>query len=234
MPAPLPTAEVPPSLTAIPGLWRGDQLSQPAAPGVPTGFHTLDRQLPGGGWPVGAFTEVLGHESGIGEMRLLLPALAILTRSGSTWFLITSPALARSPVLPNAASIAAAGIDLARIILIRPASETEALWSVEQILRAGIPGMVTAWLDRATAPQLRRLQLAAEDRQVADVVFALTRSLGNPPRPRCACASSRPRVAWRRMSSSGAARPRPPRCCSTCRCRSAAREGVNFQRQLPP
>ena len=43
---------------------------------VPSGFPELDRALPGGGWPQGALTELLSDEEGIGELRLLLPALA--------------------------------------------------------------------------------------------------------------------------------------------------------------
>ncbi len=46
-----------------------------AATGLPTGFSLLDAQLPGGGWPQGALTEILCDEQGFGEVSLLLPAL---------------------------------------------------------------------------------------------------------------------------------------------------------------
>ena len=38
---------------------RGDALAQVASPSVPTGFATLDAELPGGGWPTGCLTELL-------------------------------------------------------------------------------------------------------------------------------------------------------------------------------
>src|SRR5690349_8002204 len=57
-----------------PGIWRRGT----AAPSVdvqPTGLAELDAQLPGGGWPRGAVCEILVEQDGIGECRLLLPAL---------------------------------------------------------------------------------------------------------------------------------------------------------------
>jgi len=168
--APL-TAAVPPSLEEIAGLWRGDRLGHDEAAGIATGFAALDRELPGAGWPIGSLTEILTRQSGIGELRMLLPALARITQAGQTLFLITSPELARQPVLPNAPAIADAGIALTQVRIIRPASEREALWSLEQILRAGAPGAVLSWLNRATPAQLRRLQVAVKDRQVAPILF---------------------------------------------------------------
>ncbi len=62
-------------------IWRGTAPGW-AAPTVPTGFANLDAELPGGGWPSGALTEILGSCEGIGELGLLLPALARLTSAG--------------------------------------------------------------------------------------------------------------------------------------------------------
>ena len=59
-----------------PGIWRGDHLAQMADETLPTGYAELDEQLPGGGWARGALTEILLEREGIGELRLLLPALA--------------------------------------------------------------------------------------------------------------------------------------------------------------
>ena len=59
-----------------PGLWRASQIG--GAPGRTTasGFDVLDAQLPGGGWPHGVLTELLLPQPGVGELRLLAPALA--------------------------------------------------------------------------------------------------------------------------------------------------------------
>ena len=43
------------------------------------GFAALDRYLPGGGWPLGPLIEVFVERYGVGELSLLMPALAALT-----------------------------------------------------------------------------------------------------------------------------------------------------------
>src|SRR6266700_2898483 len=58
-----------------PDIWRGDSLSRAGTPAVPSGFPELDAELPGGGWPAGTLTEILPAHEGIGELRLLGPAL---------------------------------------------------------------------------------------------------------------------------------------------------------------
>ena len=52
-----------------PLVWRGDQLAA-SLDTISTGFADLDSELPGGGWPKGALTELLRDGEGIGEMRL--------------------------------------------------------------------------------------------------------------------------------------------------------------------
>ena len=70
-------------LTALhPGLWRASQIG--GAPGRVTasGFGALDAELPGGGWPHGVLTELLLAQPGVGELRLLAPALAAVAPLG--------------------------------------------------------------------------------------------------------------------------------------------------------
>ena len=70
-------------LTALhPGLWRASQIG--GAPGRVTasGFDALDAELPGGGWPHGVLTELLLAQPGVGELRLLAPALAAVAPLG--------------------------------------------------------------------------------------------------------------------------------------------------------
>src|SRR6266571_3469358 len=105
---------LPPELLHNPLLWRGDQLAR-IEHAVPSGFADLDDELPGGGWPQGALTELLLNEEGIGELRLLLPALQRLAQSGE-WIALVAP-----PHIPYAPAFAAAGIDPARIIVIETA-----------------------------------------------------------------------------------------------------------------
>ena len=61
-----------------PRLWRGHSQAH-AAPGLNSGYEALDRHLPGGGWPQSSLTEILVEHYGIGELRLLMPALAALS-----------------------------------------------------------------------------------------------------------------------------------------------------------
>ena len=59
-----------------PSLWRASQLAHANTRCVDTGHPALSKQLPGGGWPTGTLVDLLLQQPGIGEMRLLRPALA--------------------------------------------------------------------------------------------------------------------------------------------------------------
>src|SRR5262245_5471579 len=99
-------------------VWRGAAFSRPAAV-VPTGYAALDRELPGGGWPGGALTELLGAAKGAGELQVVMPALAALSTAGKrvVWL--------APPHLPYAPALAAAGVDLANLVVVRaPAGAT--------------------------------------------------------------------------------------------------------------
>ncbi|MBL8351668.1 MAG: translesion DNA synthesis-associated protein ImuA [Burkholderiaceae bacterium] len=75
--APAGTAWPPPlDLAQHPAVWRASQIGGAARRVTTSGFDALDAELPGGGWPHGVLTELLLPEPGIGELRLLTPALA--------------------------------------------------------------------------------------------------------------------------------------------------------------
>ncbi|WP_174997219.1 damage-inducible protein [Pandoraea iniqua] len=94
-------------LSSLPaGLWRASELAQYHRAGQPTGFAALDAELPGAGWPHGAVTELLSERPGIGEWRLLAPALRDLTQAGQPVMVIAPP------MLPYAPALAGWGIDL--------------------------------------------------------------------------------------------------------------------------
>lgn len=61
-----------------PALWRASQMGGGRRVVTPSGFAVLDAQLPGQGWPHGELTELLLAQPGIGELRLLAPALAAI------------------------------------------------------------------------------------------------------------------------------------------------------------
>jgi cell division inhibitor SulA/protein ImuA len=146
-----------------PDIWRGDSLSRAGAPVVSSGFPQLDAGLPGGGWPAGALTEILPAHEGIGELRLLGPALAALSRLRLAWI--------APPHLPYAPALAAAGIDIARLVIVRTSSRKETLWAAEQALASNACGAVLAWIQGAKYAELRRLQIAAEGGRAPAFLF---------------------------------------------------------------
>jgi hypothetical protein len=148
-----------------PDIWRGDSLNRAGAPVVASGFPALDAELPGGGWPAGTLTEILPTHEGIGELRLLGPALAGLSRRGLLLAWIAPPHL------PYAPALAAAGIDLARLLIVRTASARDTLWAAEQALRSNACGAVLAWPQETKYVELRRLQIAAEGGRAPAFLF---------------------------------------------------------------
>ena len=147
---------------AAPGLlradvWRADALAAPRAQTLSSGNTALDAQLPGGGWPVGALTELLQAPGVHNEWRLLLPALA---SSGSGPVVLVAP-----PYLPFAPALQAQGLQAQRLLWLGAADgqDTAALWLSEQALRCAAVDAVLAWLPQVRPEQLRRLQWAAAE-----------------------------------------------------------------------
>jgi cell division inhibitor SulA/protein ImuA len=145
-------------------VWRGGALAH-AASVLATGFAPLDAQLPGGGWPTAALTELLSERPGIGELQLVLPALAALTSSGRRVVWLAPPHLPYPPAL------AAAGLDLTQLAVLRMTRRRDALWSAEQVLRAGAAHALLAWLPELRYAELQRLAVAAEASQAFAVLF---------------------------------------------------------------
>jgi cell division inhibitor SulA/protein ImuA len=138
---------------------RGDApavAAVPAAPAARTGFPALDAELPGGGWPAGGLAELLCPAEGIGELQIVLPALAALTEAGHrvAWL--------APPYLPYAPALRAAGVRLSGLTVVRAPGRRDALWAAEQALRSGSFHALLLWLPRASYAELRRLAVAAQ------------------------------------------------------------------------
>ena len=149
-------AELLPELLQRQALWRG---AAPAAKGPAarsTGFAALDAQLPGGGWPSGSLVDLFCQSEGVGELQVVLPALASLTASGRrvAWL--------APPHLPYAPALRAAGVRLEHLTVIRAPGRRDALWAAEQALRSGAFHALLAWLPRSDYTELRRLAVAAQ------------------------------------------------------------------------
>lgn len=149
-----------------PSLWRASQLAHASTRCVDTGHPALSAQLPGGGWPTGTLVDLLLQQSGIGELRLLRPALAAVA---SRRIVLLQP-----PHAPQALALAALGLAPSQLIWIRSSRGADALWAAEQVLRSGSCGALLLWQNHARGESLRRLHLAA---QSGETLFFLMRPL---------------------------------------------------------
>lgn len=158
------------TLLQHPQLWRGERAQWTDTDCIASGHAALDAELPGGGWPRGTLTEMLLARPGIGELRLLLPALTHLSKE-RRWIALINP-----PYLPYAPAWQSSGLELSRLLWVRTRTAHDHLWAVEQALRAGTCGAVLSWPETAPSfQQLRRLQLAAEHGQSWGVIFRAPR-----------------------------------------------------------
>ncbi|MGO9987406.1 MAG: translesion DNA synthesis-associated protein ImuA [Steroidobacteraceae bacterium] len=144
-------------------------LRPPSRPVWSTGRSALDARLPGGGWPTASLVEVLLGAAGLGEIQLFLPALTQCQRRAdgeAPWLVWIAP-----PHEPFAPALAQQGIELARLLVVRPASAAEALWAAEQTLSSGVCAAVLLWLKGTDDRWLRRLKLAAQAGGALGVLF---------------------------------------------------------------
>lgn len=150
------------ALLRDPRLWTGRHRSRLQT--VASGHAELDLSLPGGGWPVGTLTEILHGEHGIGEMQLLLPALARLSRSKHI-------AMIAPPFVVNAPALSSVGAQLSRITVLPQVNDSERNWAAEQCLRSGAYAAVLIWAEQMPDRELRRLQLACEQGRALGFMF---------------------------------------------------------------
>jgi protein ImuA len=147
-----------------PSLWRASQLAQGRGRVVDTGYPALSRELPGGGWPLAALVDLLVQQPGVGELRLLRPALSAASKR--------TIAFVNAPHQPDSLGLSYIGVPIDQVMLIKAAKTADALWSVEQILRAGTCSSVVLWAQYVKDSSLRRLHLAA---QSAETLFVMVR-----------------------------------------------------------
>jgi len=152
-------------------VWKlKDASAAPARPVWSTGKSSLDARLPGGGWPTASLIEVLLDDTGLGEVQLFLPALVACQASrhggDAPWLVWIAP-----PHEPYAPALAQSGIELKRLLVVRPTTATEALWAAEQALSSGVCAAVLLWLKGTDDRWLRRLKLAAEAGGSLGVLF---------------------------------------------------------------
>ncbi len=170
------------------GLWRASSIDRGFQRGISSGFDVLDHELPGSGWPTDGVTELLYDTPGIGEFRLLAPALSRLSTTQSRRIVLISP-----PYIPYPPALHALGIDLDALLVVRPGNERDMLWAMEQALGSKGCSAVLAWANRTPGrkrsghrsdsrggsrlekglsdKQIRRLQVASKEGQSWHVLF---------------------------------------------------------------
>jgi protein ImuA len=138
---------------------------------LPFGIDAIDDHLPGGGLARGALHEIFAADAGIATAfcALLAGRLANDTENHAIlwcerpWTLdagaLYGPALLQF------------GIDPARMILVRPRRDTDALWAMEEGLRCGRIAAVVGEITDMSLTASRRLQLAAEETGVTALML---------------------------------------------------------------
>jgi protein ImuA len=132
-------------------IWRGSQLGGRHTRVVTCGDAALSAELPGGGWPQGALTDLLVQQPGCGEIRLLRPALAALANRPLMFL--------QPPHRVQPAALAWWGLPALNISVLRAAKTADALWAAEQVLRAGTCAVLIFWQSHVRPESLRGLHL---------------------------------------------------------------------------
>jgi hypothetical protein len=142
------------TLEQLARLCRREGVASPAIHA--TGHRELDTVLPHAGWQSGTIVELLPTQIGIGELRLLIPALARISNADSHLAFVSPPFIPFAPALQRH------GVRLEHLIIIKAEKNIDALWAIEQALRCKSFGAVVAWPTAIKDREIRRLQLAAE------------------------------------------------------------------------
>ena len=145
--------ELPPEVEQA--VWCGCDFGSHVGSVVPSGFEALDAELPGGGWPCQALSEVLSPQPSVLEWRLIGRALrGIVSRGGNV--VVVGP-----PKTPHLPGLRHTGIDEKHLVWVQAEGPAERLWCTEQLVKSGSCGALVAWLPQARPEQIRRLQVCA-------------------------------------------------------------------------
>jgi protein ImuA len=123
-----------------------------------TGWDAMDDLAPEGGLRCGATHELL-FDSGGSCPKLLALLLARAAQAAMDGVIVWSDPKREL----NAAAASAAGIDLRRMILLRPSNAEQEISALGECLRCRGVSATVAGLNRLSGVEARRLQLAAEN-----------------------------------------------------------------------
>ncbi len=162
-------------------IWRGSHSKQAlnaTRKSIDTGYDSINKQLHSRGWPTGNITEFGIQQTGIGELRLLIPALRHVQQSNSQKHIV----FIAPPHLPFAPALNKEGVDTNSLTIVRTKTLKDSLWAAEQSLVADCCAVVICWTGshKIGNRDLRRLQLASENTHSWSVLFRHSRLLEEP------------------------------------------------------
>jgi protein ImuA len=140
---------------------------------ISTGYPALDRLVPDGGLHCGTLVEWLPRDGGAATTLALAAARQACGENG-TLVVVDR----RRTFYPLAA--AACGLDLSRLLLVRPQNDRDETWAIDQTLRSGGARAVLAWPDKLDDHLFRRLQLAAEAGDSLGLFVRPARAIAEP------------------------------------------------------
>lgn len=127
-----------------------------------TGMEAVDALLPAGGFPLGQAVELCG-EAASGRTSLALRAVAAAHREERLCAWVDGP----RELYPPAA--VALGVDLERLLIVRPKAPEQRVWAAVQLARSGAFACVVLDLTRGVGASGRMSRVAlAEARKLAD------------------------------------------------------------------
>jgi len=160
---------------------------------ISTGSPALDRLLPAGGLRRGTLVEYLTSAAGSGAGTLALATAREACGEGRAFVVVDGSVIdtlrvpfeadgTRSATTTHfyPSAIAAWGIDPSAMLVLRPVSEADALWTLDQALRCPGVGAVWARCGRLDTRDFRRLQLAAEYGGTLGLLLRSARQRGQP------------------------------------------------------
>jgi RecA/RadA recombinase len=141
----------------------------PVRPGRPSGIAELDALLGSAGIPKGQLTELFGARSS-GKTTLAFAILAACTRAGGIGAYVDPTGAFFAP------AAAGAGIDMRRLIVVRPRSAAAARRAIDALVRGGACGVVA--LDCSESPGALQThhcaRLAAQAEKTATALVIIT------------------------------------------------------------
>ncbi len=158
-------------LQECPDIWLGfSKSTNPQQNLLSTGYGPLDQHLNNSGWPQAGLIEVFASLLGIGEIRLLTPALKKLINNEKMIVWINPP------FIPHPLALNDSGLKEDSQLIVFARNQKDLLWAIEASCANEKTGAVLAWTKKITlsAKHSRRLQLSAKSAGTLCCLFRAT------------------------------------------------------------